>query len=152
MKKAVFLLISIVVLCLSAKAQSFIRKDSIFQVSQKENKAVLLVFSGSDWCANCIRFEKKIMSDLSFQVFLNDNLLYLPADFPQRKKQTEAERKQNEWLAERYNPKGIFPTIILITSKNKIISIPYQNENASVFTDRLIKLLETAKQEDGAQN
>ena len=133
-------------------AQEYISKDSIFQLSQKENKPVFLVFSGSDWCANCIRFEKNILSDTTFQAFLNQQLLYLPADFPQRKKLPESLRKQNEWLAEHYNPEGIFPSIIVITTNKKAISIPYQKETALIFTDKLRQLLDAIKLKDGTQN
>ena len=30
------------------------------------DEPVLLVFSGSDWCSNCIRFNKEVLSDSTF--------------------------------------------------------------------------------------
>ncbi|WP_321538778.1 thioredoxin family protein [Flavobacterium piscinae] len=34
-------------------------------IAQKENKNIVLVFSGSDWCAPCMKLEKNIwMSDV----------------------------------------------------------------------------------------
>ncbi len=124
-------------------AQSFIDKDSIFQKSIIETKAVLIVFSGSDWCKNCIQFEKGIMKDSCFQHFIQENLLLLKADFPQKKKMPEKMIRQNELLADRYNPKGIFPLFILISPNQKTATITFQHETAAGFTDKLKAALET---------
>ncbi len=118
-------------------AQTFMDKDSIFQKSEKEHKAVLIVFSGSDWCKNCIQFEKGIMKDSSFQHFIRENLQLLHADFPQKKKLPQKRIQQNESLAEQYNPKGIFPMFVLVGPDKKTAVISFQHETAAPFTDKL---------------
>ena len=152
MKKGFFLLLLVNSICGISSAQIFADKDSLFAQSIKEDKCVFIVFSGSDWCANCIRFEKNILQDSSFQSFLHTNLLYLNVDFPQRKKQSALLKKQNETLAEQYNPNGIFPTLVLLTSDKKSIPISYQQETTVVFIDKMKKILASLKKDNAAQN
>ncbi|MEW4925066.1 thioredoxin fold domain-containing protein [Algibacter sp. 2305UL17-15] len=74
----------------------------------------LVVFEGSDWCVNCRRLEKNILSDTSFTAFLSANKIGLTrVDFPQRKKQDIQVKRNNEILTERYKFDGRFPTLIL---------------------------------------
>ena len=151
MNKFIFLL-TLMLFCMISQAQTFVNKDSLFEQSKKENKVILMHFSGSDWCANCIRFEKKVLKDSVFQNFLHDNLLFLNVDFPQRKKQSDELKKQNELLAEQYNPEGIFPTLLLFSSDKKTIPVSYQQENTAEFIDKIKKALITLKEMNGAQN
>ncbi len=95
MKKAFCILLFANILSTISIAQSFTDKDSLFALSKKENKCILMVFSGSDWCTNCIRLEKNILQDTIFRNFIQSNLLYMNIDFPQRKKQSDLLKKQN---------------------------------------------------------
>ena len=80
----------------------------------ESQKISLIYFSGSDWCPECIRFERKVLSDTTFTSFLNRHSITLEqADFPQRKKLSKQEVAKNERLAERYSFDGTFPTLLL---------------------------------------
>lgn len=100
----------------SGKAQALHDPQKAFQVSAETRRPVLLIFSGSDWCAPCIRFERAILSEDVFQAYAKDHLVILKADFPQRKKLPKEEAQQNQVLAEKYNPQGLFPHVVLLTS------------------------------------
>ncbi|HLY68453.1 MAG TPA: thioredoxin family protein [Puia sp.] len=108
--------------------------DQVFSQSRLLSKPVLLIFSGSDWCQPCIRFEKKILTDSTFMTFSHTSLLVLTADFPQRKKQSPSLIGQNEQLAKMYNPHGLFPYMVLLNPDKKIIHvIAYNNQDAVSF-------------------
>jgi thiamine biosynthesis lipoprotein len=130
------------------KAQSYVNSDSIFQQSLKELKDVFLVFSGSDWCTGCIRFEKNILQDTIFKNFISSNFLYLNADFPQRKKLPEKVVTQNEMLAEKYNSKAAFPTLLLIAPDKRTVYLSYHQESTQQFIDKLKKAMLSLKQND----
>ena len=85
-------------------------------------KIKLLVFSGSDWCLPCIRFERAILQDSVFLAFSDKNLIIEKADFPQHKKLSNDEVKHNEQLAEKYNPQGYFPHVLLIDGQGKVLT------------------------------
>jgi thioredoxin-related protein len=103
--------------------QSPINPDQAFLSAQQSNKHVLLIFSGSDWCQPCDRFNKTILSDSSFQYFAAHNLILINADFPQRIKLNADQIACNEKLAEAFNPDGIFPYLLLLNPDRSIITI-----------------------------
>jgi len=78
----------------------------------------LIIFEGSDWCANCHSLNKKILSTAPFKEYIqNSNITLVKVDFPQRKKQSKEEIEKNIELAEKYKFDGNFPMIV-ISSKN----------------------------------
>ena len=113
-----------------------------FQEAEQLDRNILLVFAGSDWCAPCMRFEKTVLSESNFQQFSSDHLVVLKADFPQRKSQTAALREQNDRLAETYNPKGIFPYILLLRPERTVMaSLLYTNQSSAEFINEIKRYL-----------
>lgn len=91
--------------------------------SANENKPIVLVFAGSDWCAPCIKLERDIWQSEEFIAFSNENYILYKADFP-RKKNNQLPvsiANQNKILAEKYNPKGYFPIVVLLNSEEKVL-------------------------------
>jgi thiol-disulfide isomerase/thioredoxin len=136
--KAVSFLILILTSSLGVLAQEIHNAEEAFRLSHETKKPVLLVFSGSDWCAPCILFDKKVLSQESFQTFAKNNLIVLKADFPQRKKIAEDVKKQNDALAEKYNPKGLFPHVMLILPGHSTpATLSYTNETPDEFISEI---------------
>jgi thioredoxin-related protein len=136
--KSAFIFLFSLVLSLNAFAQDALTTEEAFRTSVETKKPVLIIFSGSDWCASCIRFEKKVLSENSFQTFASHNLILLRADFPQRKKLPEEIKKQNEALADKYNPKGLFPHIILvIPGQSGSTTLSYNSQTPDEFISEI---------------
>lgn len=124
-----------------------------FEVAKKtakeKNELILLNFSGSDWCGPCIRMHKEIFEDANFLKMAGSNLVMVNADFPRSKKKQllASVKKQNESLAERYNPRGSFPFTVLIDTNGKVIKqwegLP--NQTAEAFTAELKKICDANK-------
>ncbi|MCT4624298.1 MAG: thioredoxin family protein [Schleiferiaceae bacterium] len=89
--------------------------------AKQNDLPILLVFSGSDWCANCIRLKKVVFDDPNYSNVEKDHFLKYTADFPRVKKESPEYYKQNEKLAERFNPKGNFPFLVLLSHEEKVI-------------------------------
>jgi len=87
----------------------------------KENKPVLLDFTGSDWCGWCIKLTKETFSQPEFQKFAEKNLILVELDFPNNKPQPDSVKKQNAELQAKYGVEG-FPTLVLLNSKGKEIA------------------------------
>jgi thioredoxin-related protein len=117
--------------------------------AQKENKLILLNFSGSDWCGPCIRMHKEILENEGFQQYANGHLIYVNADFPRLKKHqlTQELQKENDELAEKYNPTGNFPYTLLLDSNGKVIKIwnGFYENGAESFTAEVKNLVEKNK-------
>jgi thiol-disulfide isomerase/thioredoxin len=128
------------------RAQVFDNAAEAFKISEESGKPVFLVFSGSDWCAPCIQFEKKILTESTFVQFASERLIILKADFPQRKRLTKEMEKQNDTLADRYNPQGIFPYLLLIKPDGSLSGIlNYVNQAPSEFMAEIAAHLSTIK-------
>lgn len=90
-------------------------------VAKAENKPIILVFQGSDWCAPCIKLDKEIWSSETFKAYAEKHYVMVKADFPRRKANALSEelQKQNNQLAEKYNLNGYFPFVVVLDSSGK---------------------------------
>ncbi|QLG46234.1 thioredoxin family protein [Costertonia aggregata] len=91
--------------------------------SRESDKPIVLVFSGSDWCAPCIKLDQEIWRSQDFLEYSKDNYVLYRADFPRKKKNTIAEnlKRANAKLAESYNPKGFFPLVVVLDKNEKVL-------------------------------
>lgn len=98
--------------------------DEAIDLSTDSGKNILMVFSGSDWCKPCIQLRQKIWESEVFKKFAKDHLVLLELDFPASKKNRlpEEQRLHNEALAEKYNPQGAFPSVVLVDQHGKEIT------------------------------
>ncbi len=88
--------------------------------AQKENKSLLLNFTGSDWCGWCKRLKREVFSQPEFQEYAEENLILVELDFPKYKKLSEAEQSQNSQLANKHSVRG-FPTILLLNPQEDVL-------------------------------
>lgn len=97
--------------------------ESSLTKAKQEHKKVLLYFSGSDWCAPCIKFKKTFIQNEAFQSFASENLIVVNADFPRLKKNalSAEQTTENEKLADKYNANGIFPLVLVLDENGKVI-------------------------------
>jgi len=81
--------------------------------AKKENKLVLMDFTGSDWCGWCIKLEKETFSKPEFNDYAKKNLVLVTLDFPNKKEQSDVVKKANKALEKKYDVHG-FPTLIAL--------------------------------------
>ncbi|WP_303318464.1 thioredoxin family protein [Flavivirga abyssicola] len=93
------------------------------KIAEKKEQKVILVFSGSDWCAPCMKLEKEIWSSQVFKNYAKEHYVLLKADFPRRKKNALHKdiQKQNNQLAERYNKNGYFPLVAVLNKNGDVL-------------------------------
>lgn len=100
-------------------------------------KYLLLDFSGSDWCGWCIKLENEVFSKPEFKTYAEEKLSLALIDFPRRKSQAAAVKKQNAGLAEKYSVEG-FPTIVLLAPDGKTVGrTGYQPGGAAKYVEHL---------------
>ena len=85
-----------------------------------ENKAVLVDFTGSDWCGWCIRLRKQVLDTPAFDTYAKDKFVLMEVDVPQNPKFDAALRARNEKLCEQYGVQG-FPTIMVMTPQGDVV-------------------------------
>lgn len=112
----------------------------------KEARPILVVFQGSDWCAPCIKLDKKIWSSETFKNYADDNLILVQADFPRRKKNalSKDQEEHNAMLAEKYNRKGIFPFVAVLDANGNVIGeTGYKNISPEAYIEELSSFIKT---------
>ncbi|MFC2109633.1 thioredoxin family protein [Bacteroidota bacterium] len=118
-----------------------INMDTAANIAKEHNKKIVLVFQGSDWCAPCIKLDKKIWSTELFKNYAKDNFVMVKADFPRRKKNKLSEEltKQNGLLFEKYNRNGIFPFVVVLDADKKVLKTTgyKQKMNVREYIDHL---------------
>lgn len=109
----------------------------------KENKNIVLVFSGSDWCAPCMKLEKTVWMSDAFQKEATKSWVTYKADFPKKKaNQLTAElTEQNKKLAEKYNSGGSFPLVVLLDKNGKVLGMTgFKNVSAEDYVKIILSL------------
>ena len=90
--------------------------------ARTESKPILIVFSGSDWCAGCIRFKDEVLNTTEFEDFADQNFVLYIADFPRdAENQDLSIGLDNEALASKWNKHGVFPRVILLDQNEKLL-------------------------------
>jgi len=88
-----------------------------------EDKPIILVFQGSDWCAPCIKLDRQVWSTDTFKEYASEHYVMLQADFPRKRENSlsETQTKANAKLAETYNKNGIFPFVVVLDAKGNVL-------------------------------
>ncbi len=114
--------------------------DQAKSLAQSKNQNIILVFSGSDWCAPCMKLDHNIFSTKAFQDYSKEHFVMLKADFPRRKKNilSKAQTAHNNLLAERYNKRGYFPLVVVLDENGKVLKeLGYKKTTPQGFIDLL---------------
>lgn len=141
MKRTVLCIVFALVSIVAAKAQDWKTDfEAAKKTAQQENKPIVLVFQGSDWCAPCIKLDREIWSTSQFKEYSKGHYVMLQADFPRKEKNQlpEKQKKQNQVLAEKYNPNGYFPFVVVLNAKGEVLG---QTSYKKVTPEEYIKII-----------
>jgi thioredoxin-related protein len=108
-------------------------------------KDLLIDFTGSDWCGWCIKLNDEVFKLEPFKAGVKDTFVLVELDFPKDKaKLTEAIRKQNAELGEKYAVQG-YPSILLCDAEGRpYAATGYQEGGPEKYVTHLNEL-RTAK-------
>lgn len=109
-------------------------------LASKENKNIVLVFQGSDWCAPCIKLDREIWKTLEFKNYAKEHFILVKADFPRKNKNKLSETQQlnNKKLMEIYNANGYFPFVAVLDKNGKVLgNTGYKKTTPSKYIELL---------------
>lgn len=90
--------------------------------AKKENKPVLIYFTGSDWCGPCKILDEKLFHTEKFKSLSDKDLILLEVDIPRRRDLlAPAKMKENLYLQKKYKVKA-FPTLMMVNHRGKKIA------------------------------
>lgn len=110
------------------------------RLAEKENKLVLIDFTGSDWCSACVRLRRTVLDTPAFREYAGSRFVLMEVDLPRRKSFDQALLRRNEEIAKHYGVGG-FPTLMVINPQGEVMG-GFQDGNVTVAETQ--KLLEGA--------
>jgi thioredoxin-related protein len=143
MKKIIVAAVGILVGCSVFASEGWMTDfDKAKEMAAKENKYILVDFSGSDWCGWCIRLDNEVFSKEAFKEYADQHLVLLLVDFPNDKsKLSDEQKQQNRQLAEKFNVRG-FPTIFLLSPKGDVVAkTGYRDGGPNAYVEHLKSLI-----------
>lgn len=124
--------------------------DEAKTIAAKEGKAILMEFTGSDWCPPCIALKEKVFDSDVFQTEAPKHLVLLKLDSPRDKsKQTDKEIEQYQTLSKLHKVSGV-PTVILADATGKPFAkkVGYGGDEAKDYTKWLVEKAGLPKKRD----
>lgn len=145
-----FLLINILVLLFVGEVctQNWLTDfEEAKTLATEQDKPIIMVFQGSDWCPSCNKLNKKILRSDEFKSYATENFIMLEVDFPRRKKNRldKDQQAQNNALAVKYNQSGYVPFVVVLDGTGKVLGTTgYEKTTPEDYIDRLTSFVSTA--------
>jgi len=95
--------------------------DKALKAATKENKNVLVYFTGSDWCPPCKMLKTDLFDSVEFKAISEDYVL-LYVDVPRNRDLLAPEQfAHNKEVMMKYNKKGVFPLLKIVNGKGNAL-------------------------------
>ena len=110
----------------------------------KENKPVLVDFTGSDWCPPCIQLHKVVFQSAEFAAVASKYVL-VELDYPRKTPQAPELKAKNAELSKQFGISG-FPTVLLIDAKSGEVfgkTVGFGGQTAKEYLDKLASFKNT---------
>lgn len=115
-------------------------KDAVVEAG-KNNKPILLFFTGSDWCKWCQKMQEEVFASSDFVSEVGDKFIFVEVDFPMNKELPKDQKEQNDQLRKKYNINS-FPTIIVLSSRGDFLAESgYQYGGGKKYSEYLKQFL-----------
>lgn len=107
--------------CAAYGAEWMTDLDAACAKAKAEGKAVLVDFTGSDWCGWCVRLRSSILDTPAFQNYAKDKFVLMEVDVPKNVARIGAElHARNRQIAARYNVTS-YPTMLVLNPEGEVL-------------------------------
>ncbi|QEG21297.1 thioredoxin family protein [Mariniblastus fucicola] len=140
-----FLSIVVVLTCRCVHAEEGQWSDdptSAIKTAAKDNKDLLLLYTGSDWCPPCKKLEQEVFSDEDFYAEAEGDFVFVKFDFLKNSPLRDEVKKKNEEWARKFGVDS-FPTIVLVDPELKPYAFAGYEEGG---TENFLGMLEESRQ------
>ena len=115
-------------------------KEAIARAADQD-KDIIFLFTGSDWCPPCKKLEEEVLSEKDFLFEVSKDFVLVKLDFPKITKQSEELVRQNKEYAAKFGVEG-YPTLVL--TDNQLKPYAFAGYEAGGF-ENYLALLENAR-------
>ena len=144
MKKLILSLLLLATVTARAEVTWLTDLDAAKAKGVKENKPVLVDFTGSDWCPPCIQLHKVVFQSAEFAAVASKYVL-VELDYPRKTPQAPELKAKNAELSKKFGISG-FPTVLLIDAKSGEVfgkTVGFGGQTAKDYLDKLASFKNT---------
>lgn len=144
MKKLILTLLFLATITARADVTWLTDLDAAKAKGVKENKPVLVDFTGSDWCPPCIQLHKVVFESAEFAAVASKYVL-VELDYPRKTPQAPELKAKNAELSKQFGISG-FPTVLLIDAKSGEVfgkTVGFGGQTAKEYLDKLASFKNT---------
>lgn len=118
--RSIFCTLSVLASHLIADNSWQVDLPAALQQAERENKLVLVDFTGSDWCTACIALRKNVLDTKDFRNWAADKFILVEIDLPQSKTLPDNQLEHNKTVAESYGI-AAFPTVMVLNPQGEVM-------------------------------
>lgn len=135
----------------TAGVQWFTDFNAAQKASQADNKPMLVLFTGSDWCHWCIKLEKEIIQDPNYAKEGGDAYRHVYIDSPRYARLGADQERANAKLREIYDIQG-YPTVLILDPQgNELAEAGYVPGGPAGFFKQVNESLKPAPETSSEQ-
>lgn len=111
--------------------------------AKKQNKPMILFFTGSDWCGWCKKMVQEVFKSPEFAQEVGNDFIFVDVDFPMNQQLAANITQQNAQLKQQYGVTG-YPTLIILDSnQNFVAETGYRPGGGKAYADYLKQLIQS---------
>lgn len=121
MKLSIIIILLFCCVDLNAQIKKYKKWEQAAAIARKENKDVLIVLTGKEWCASCKVLESNVLQSTNFQEFADSKFVVFEIDLPKEHivKENSSISKLHKEFSERYDAKA-FPSLVVADYEGKM--------------------------------
>ncbi len=90
------------------------------QQAAAENKAVLVAFTGSDWCGPCIELKTTVLDTPEFEAYAKDKFVLVLVDAPRETPIAPELMERNTRIGQKYRVQAL-PTVLVLSPEGQLV-------------------------------
>ena len=146
MRRMIWKMAALAALCVPAFAVEWMTDlEAAKAKAAAEGKAVLLDFTGSDWCGACIRLHKISLDTPEFEAYAKDRLVCVEVDVPRAEGKLPPEQLEENRRLVRLFRISSFPMVLVLTPQGVVAGGFGGNADIRETKDWVDKALAAAK-------
>lgn len=111
--------------------------------TRETGKSLFILFTGSDWCSWCQKFEQEVLSQASFQQSVDKSFVFLKIDFRIDLKDHTEKFNEYQALKTKYGARG-FPSVVIVNKDEEIMGVTgYLPGGASNYSKHIASLIDS---------
>ena len=115
--------------------------DEALAKAKQEGKLVYVCFTGSDWCAWCVKLDRKVFAKPEFAPAVEKDYVLVYIDSPKDKgRLTDRAKTENPKLIKKYGIHGFPTALILDGDGNKVGVTGYRKGGAQAYAEHLLDI------------